>query len=142
MKDSEWAGILDQMDRNEEHLRTLGPEEPGPRSARCSESLHRTLGHLRACQETWLEACLAMARTENPSLKLLHPWRIFEQRSYHLEPWDDHLRTFLSDRAKWKGLLEETERSRMGKVNGTAHSIESLTRRLVLHEAQHLFPKK
>ena len=70
---------------------------------------------------------------------MLHPWRVFEQKSYELISWEDHLATFLADRGRWKALLTNTDRHKMGKINGKEHSIESLTQRLVAHEHHHLF---
>jgi hypothetical protein len=106
---------------------------------RCVQSRHRTLAHLRACQETWLEACVAFDQKPNPRLKLLHPWRRFEQHSYELIPWETHLAAYLADRARWKALLFSADRRKAGKINGQEHSIESLTLRLVSHEHHHLF---
>jgi DinB superfamily len=137
--ESEWQAYLRQMDEHEQHIRAWQPAEPDPAAKRCVESQHRTLAHLRACQETWLEACIAFDQKPNPRLKLLHPWRLFEQKSYELISWEIHLAAYLADRARWKELLISADRQKTGKINGTEHSIESLTLRLVGHEHHHLF---
>jgi len=137
--DSEWQDCLRQMDENATYICTLPPSEPDPTATRCVQSQHRTLAHLRACQESWLEACIAFDKETNPRLKMLHPWRVFDTESYEAIRWEDHLAKFLADRARWKQLLEDADRDKSGKINNNVHSIESLTRRLVAHEHYHLF---
>lgn len=137
--ESEWQDCLRQMDENEQYISALPPAPPDADAKRCVESRHRTLAHLRACQETWLAACLAFDQKQNPRLKMLHPWRLFEQKSYELISWEEHKACYLADRVRWKELLKSADRQKSGKINGKEHSIESLTRRLVAHEHHHLF---
>jgi hypothetical protein len=139
MTENEWLDSLRQMDENEQLISAWQPAEPDPAAQRCAESRHRTLAHLRACQETWLEACIAFDHQHSPRLKMLHPWRLFQQKSYELAPWDDHLAAYLADRARWKHLLKSTDRHQSGKINDKERSIESLTQQLVAHERHHLF---
>ena len=139
MTDSEWQDCLRRMDEHEEHISAWLPAEPDPKASRCVHSRHRTLAHLRACQETWLEACIAFEQRQKPRLKLLHPWRLFEQKSYELVPWEDHLAAFKADRLRWKEMLKTADRHKTGKINEKEHSIEGLTDRLVSHEHHHLF---
>jgi hypothetical protein len=139
MTEAEWALCLRQMDEQERYVRAWEPAEPDPGAARCVQSRHRTLAHLRACQETWLEACIAFDQKPKPRLKMLHPWRLFEQKSYEQIPWEEHLAAYLADRGRWKELLKSADRQRTGKINDKEHSIESLTGRLVAHEHHHLF---
>jgi hypothetical protein len=137
--EQEWQECLRQMDENEQFILAWQPAEPDVAAIRCVQSRHRTLAHLRACQETWLEACRAFDQKPNPRLKLLHPWRLFAQNSYELIAWEDHLAAYRADRARWRELLKTADRQKTGKINGQEHSIESLTRRLVAHEHHHLF---
>lgn len=137
--EDEWQECLRQMDENEQYIIAWQAVEPDVTAKRCVESRHRTLAHLRACQESWLEACIAFDQKINPRLKMLHPWRVFEQKSYELIPWEEHLAVYLADRARWKQLLNSTDVHKSGKINDKPHSIESLTRRLVAHEYHHLF---
>lgn len=115
---------------------------PDPDCLRCELSYHRTLGHLRACQETWLTAAKAFAVSEktgeSPQLKLLHPWRLYKKNNYQLVEWQEHYDQFFSDRAEWIELLRSTDRLLGGTLAGTRHTIESLTKRLVCHEEQHI----
>lgn len=139
MTETEWMECLRQMDVHEQYICAWPPEAPDPGALRCVKSRHRTLAHLRACQETWLEACIAFDQKLSPRLKMFYPWRLFEQKSYELISWEDHLAAFLADRVRWKDLLKSTDRQKTGKVNDRAHSIESLTQGLVAHEHHHLF---
>jgi len=139
MDETEWQECLRQMDEHEQHICAWQPEAPDPGAVRCVQSRHRTLAHLRACQESWLEACLAFDQKERPRLKMLHPWRVFEQNSYEQVSWEDHLAAYRADRIRWKELLRSSDRQRSGKINDKEHSIESLTHRLVSHEHHHLF---
>jgi hypothetical protein len=127
------------MDEHEQYIRAWQPEDPPPAAERCVQSRHRTLAHLRACQESWLEACLAFDQKPTPRLKMLHPWRVFEQKSYELLSWEEHLTAYLADRGRWKQFLKSADRHKTGKINDREHSIESLTERLVAHEHHHLF---
>ena len=70
---------------------------------------------------------------------MLHPWRVFELKSYELISWEDHLAVYLADRARWKDLLNTSGQQQSGQINGKAYSIESLTERLVAHEHHHLY---
>src|SRR4051812_35701644 len=108
--ESEWQECLRQMDEHEHYIRTWQPAEPNAAAKRCVESRHRTLGHLRACQESWLEACIAFDQKLNPRLKMLHPWRVFEQKYYELIAWQEHLAAYLADRVRWKNLLLSSDR--------------------------------
>jgi hypothetical protein len=137
--ESDWLECLRQMDENELYISALPRAEADLNATRCAQSRHRTLAHLRACQETWLDACIAIDNETNPRLKMLHPWRVFDQMSYERILWEDHLAKFLSDRARWKQLLIGADRDKSGKINDKVHSIESLTMRLVAHEHHHLF---
>jgi hypothetical protein len=139
MTESEWQDCLRQMDEHAQYIAAWQPALPDPSAVRCVQSRHRTLAHLRACQETWLEACIAFDQRPGHRVKLLHPWRLFEQNDYALLPWDEHLAAFNADRVRWKALLETADRQKAGKMNDRPHSIESLTRGLVAHEHHHLF---
>ena len=139
MSESEWNDCMLQMDVNEKYIRALNPCAPDSSAKRCCQSLHRTLAHLRACQEIWLQACIAFDQNPNSRVKLLHPWRVFEQNGYETILWDEHLQAFLHRRAEWKELLRTTNRINGGKLNGNDQTIESLTSRLVAHEQHHLF---
>ena len=139
MTDSEWQARLDQLDFHERHIEALEPDTPNPAAVRCVNSRHRTLAHLRMCQESWLEACIAFQDRHNPRLKMLHPWRVYEQRGFAQIPWNEHLESFRSDRDRLRLFLKTADRSRSGKINANEHTIEGLVSRIVSHEHHHLF---
>lgn len=142
MSDADWQLLLLRMAESANAIAAWPASQPTLDCVRCEKSHHRTLGHLRACQGTWLTAAKAFARVdkmgESPQLKLLHPWRLFEKENYHLVDWQEHYDQFFSDRTEWNELLCSAERHLGGTLAGTQHTIESLTKRLVCHEEQHM----
>lgn len=139
MTDAEWQECLNRLDDHELYIDALEPDQPNLTALRCVHSRHRTLAHLRSCQESWLEACVAFQERSNPRLKMLHPWRVFEQRGYESISWDSHLATFHADRTRLKEFLKAADRERGGKINANEHTIEGLVSRIVSHEHHHLF---
>ena len=138
MQREEWESLLGSLERTRDEVVKLFPEGPSPVAARCEHSRHRTLAHLRACQEQWLEVVAQFLNRDNPSVKILHPWRKFAQEGYDGVPWGEHMQKFLKDRAAWLELRSLPEWNRVGKMNGKPETVASLTRRLALHEEQHL----
>lgn len=138
--ESEWAGLLARMADQLGIVEAWRAAEPNPSAQRCSQSRHRTLGHLRAAQETWLDAVRHFSAKEGSNLKRLHPLRLFDQMGYDLAPWDDHLEQFRRDREEWLDIVSSPtlDRNRGGKLSGRAETIASLTHRLVTHEARHI----
>lgn len=119
-------------------VRAWEPEAPEPGALRCEFSRHRTLAHLRACQEQWLIVVRAFAERDHPSVTILHPWRKFTSEHYELIPWGDHMAQYIKGRALWLALLESADWSRGGKMNRKPETIGSLARRLAQHEAYHI----
>lgn len=139
MTPEEWEAYLGRMDEHERLITAWEVDLPNPNAARCVHSRHRTLAHLRACQETWFQACLKFADKPSTRVKLLHPWRLFEQRSYEAVSWEEHMTAYKADRQRWKEFLESADRQTSGKYNGKDASIETMTCRLIDHEHHHLF---
>ncbi|MBX7136209.1 MAG: hypothetical protein K1X67_26360 [Fimbriimonadaceae bacterium] len=126
--------IIRRLDENLQIVIAWHPEAPNLAADRCEHSRHRTLAHLRACQEQWLSIAHAFASRLNPSIKVLHPWRIFDAEHYAGLPWEVHLAKYMSDREAWKKLLAEADLQRSGKWNGKPDTILGLALRLVSHE--------
>ena len=124
MTDAEFELLLSQLDVHERHIVAWEPDAPNPNALRCVHSRHRTLAHLRACQDSWLEASIAFEQKPNVRLKMLHPWRVFEQKSYETVPWDDHLAAFRNGRKQLKAFLKTADRTKGGKINANEHTIE------------------
>lgn len=72
-------------------------------------------------------------------VKLLHPWRLFNQKSYATVPWEEHLAAFVADRKTLLAFLSSADRSRGGKLNANDRTIEMLVDILAGHERYHLF---
>jgi len=140
MTDAEWQECLAQLEAHGKHIAAWESEPPNPSAARCVHSRHRTLAHLRACQETWLEACIAFQQKPGARLKMLHPWRLFEQKGYASAPWDDHMTAFMAERSQLLEVLRRVDRTIGGKVNANEYTIEDLVAgRMAAHERHHLF---
>lgn len=142
MTSREWDDIRRRMDEHEALVAAWEAEPPAPGAARCVHSRHRTLAHFRACGETWLAASRAFVERPGVSITLLHPWRLFDRDGYATLPWDEHRAAFLRNRQEWKELMATADLSAGGKLNRIPHTVESLVRRLVLHEHGHLFEPK
>ena len=140
MNDAEWQECIRSLEEHGRHIATWEPDVPNPTALRCVQSRHRTLAHLRACQETWLAACVAFEAKPGASLKLPHPWRLFEQKGYANLAWREHMAAFTDDRARLIEVLRRIDRTIGGKVNANKYTIESLMAgRMAAHERDHLF---
>ena len=137
-----WIQCLARLDELERYIYTLEPESPNPSAARCIQSRHRTLAHLRACQELWVDACFVFKQQPGARLKILHPWRAFKLQRYDLLPWEDHMYAFRADRKRLNELLKTSDPSAGGAINEVEYTIEKLVHRIVSHEDQHLFRPK
>lgn len=140
MQQDLWNSLFDSLRATREQICLWTPTEPEPATLRCAQSRHRTLAHLRACQEQWFWVARQFQERESPSVTILHPWRIFDQNDYSRCPWDEHLERFLADRETWLAwqdqLVPLSERG--GKWNRKPDTIGGLTQRLAHHEAYHV----
>lgn len=121
-----------------ETIQSWQPSPPNPAALRCEQSRHRTLAHLRACQEQWLFVLTTFIERDSPSVKILHPWRQFEAENYAMRPWTDHVQKFVDDRQRWITLRDSVDWNRGGKWNQKPDTIGGLTSRLANHEAHHI----
>ena len=138
MNRAEWSNLFIRLTN---HLITIQKwpfEEPVLDIVRCAQSKHRTLAHLRACQEQWLEVVTLFAQRESPSVTILHPWSIFESKQYAAQSWDIHMEKFVEDRHKWLELQHSVDWRQGGKWNRRRDDIGGLTKRLADHETHHL----
>lgn len=138
MNPEEWKEAFVRLTGNLETVRNWPPDEPNAEAQRCEFSRHRTLAHLRACQEQWLSIALNFIEVDEPSIKVLHPWRKFDHERYEIESWDSHMNKFIADRVIWLGFKDVVDRDRGGKWNGKVDTVSGLTRRLVDHESHHI----
>ena len=98
ISENEWLAAISDLEALSVEIASWPEAAPNPEVERCEFSRHRTLAHLRAAQETWLEAVRLFAVKENPRLILPHPRRLFKDRRYELVPWVEHRAKFLEDR--------------------------------------------
>ncbi len=138
MDSTDWIELFVNLQENLDTIKGWEPEEPKIDVLQCEQSRHRTLAHLRACQEQWLHIVLMFLNNDSPNLTILHPWRQFEIENYASLDWDLHLKKFIEDRQKWMNLRDTVDRERGGKWNRKPDTIEGLTRRLADHESYHL----
>ena len=138
MSPDDWINLQLQLMDQSAAIQAWTPCDRDPNALRCEFSKHRTLGHLRACQEQWLIVLEAFLERDNPSVKILHPWRHFEQHGYDQLPWEVHMSKFVSDRQTWLKRVSAADPERPGKRNGTHFTVGTLTSVLAQHEAHHM----
>lgn len=140
ISDEKWQALLTDLATQQAIIEAWQIEEPCPEAERCEFTRHRTLAHLRAAQETWLEAAQLFAVKDKVSIVRPHPWRLFRDNNYELIAWDVHLTKFLADRSAWLELVRkpDLDRNRGGRLSAKPRTISSLTDLLVNHEKHHL----
>ncbi len=138
MTEAAWEDLIQTIKSQGELVIAWQPDAPKPEAERCLDSRHRTLGHLRACQEQWLIALQAFLKSDNSNVTFLHPWRHFESQGYASTPWDEHMDVYCNDRKHWLELISGADRTRSGKWNRKPDTVEGLTKRLMAHEAHHI----
>lgn len=138
MSQTAWEELIDRLESQSEIVASWEPDLPNPTAERCLQSRHRTLGHLRACQEQWLIALEAFLVADNPNVTFLHPWRHFETQGYASARWEEHMEAYCRDRRRWIELISTADRTRDGKWNRKPDTVEGLTARLAAHEAHHI----
>jgi hypothetical protein len=137
MSQSEWDELFASLRRTRDIVAGWPPVPPDLTAVRCEQSRHRTLAHLRTCQEQWLIVANEFLARYNPNVTILHPWRKFDQAGYAALPWSDHLTQFLREREQWLEL-HSADWNRGGKWNRKPDTIGGLTQRLANHEAYHV----
>ncbi|MBS1707209.1 MAG: DinB family protein [Armatimonadetes bacterium] len=138
MDAGEWLQVQANLVELGQSIEKWTHTEPDPLALRCEYSRHRTLAHLRACQEQWLVVLRAFAERDNPCVTVLHPWRHFEAMGYAALPWDVHMAAYLEGRQEWIRLCRQTDPNRGGKWNRKPDSVGGLVWRLVSHEHHHI----
>jgi len=138
MEQTEWDDLFRSLGRTRDLVTAWTPEPPNPAATRCEHSRHRTLAHLRACQEQWMDVVDGFLSREKPSITILHPWRKFDQGAYAELSWETHLEKFLTDRERWLRWQDTADRTRSGKMNRKDFTVGDLASRLANHESYHV----
>ncbi len=138
MERSEWDALFESLRESRGIVSTWAPEGPNPLALRCQQSRHRTLAHLRACQEQWMIVVDEFLVRNNPNVTVLHPWRKFDQAGYANLPWEANFSKYMEDRARWLRWRDTADWTRGGKWNRKPDTIGGLTAHLANHEAYHL----
>lgn len=138
MTQADWNQLHDQVETQMLLIQGWPHEDPNPSAIRCEQSRHRTLAHLRSCQEQWLRIVYCFAERESPNVTIIHPWRQFESACYAEIAWEIHLEQLVQGRLQWVAQRDSVDWERGGKWNRKPDTIGGLIRRLVEHEAHHL----
>lgn len=133
-----WHQLFDALRHQRSIIEKWPVHVPDPGAERCEQSVHRTLGHLRACQELWLLTARAFIRSPGVVLTVPHPWRVFDKEGYVNVPWEEHMARYHDDRETWLQMEAEVDPEVGGKWNKRPDTVFGLTRRLAEHENYHL----
>ena len=69
MTRDDWNQLNDQLETQMLLIQGWPREDPNPVAIRCEQSRHRTLAHLRSCQEQWLSVVSGFAERESPNVQ-------------------------------------------------------------------------
>lgn len=138
--DGEWSETIRALHTQCAKVSSWPPTAPNPAAQRCRECRHRTLAHLRAAQEIWLQVARHIAGQSPKGIRSLHPWTVFTNENYAQRSWHEHRDKFLKDRQEWIKLVHNplADRTLSTQFNGKLITLEQLTQKLVIHEAHHL----
>ena len=138
MTNSSWQRLLLLFDENERVITGMKPSEPAPSAKFCGDSAHRTLGHLTACQSAWLPLMSALRSGESKGSIPINPDPLFRKLGYETLSWNSLVERFVADRAEWRELLQEIDLSLEIQTPRRVWSPQTLIKRMVEHEKNHL----
>ena len=133
-----WREVLARFEDHERRFREMVPAEPMPEAEYCRESPHRTLGHLTACEISWLPILQAIFNGDPKGRSRMHPNMHFRKEQFAVKPWAELLDMFLATREEWRRLLDEVDLDREIQTRTRIHNARTLTQKLVDHESRHL----
>jgi uncharacterized damage-inducible protein DinB len=138
MTEANWKSTLLQFEENERRLAKMKPAEPMPSAEWCRESVHRTLGHLTACQSAWLPLMQHLRDGKEQASVSIHPNALFAKLGFSIAPWNALLKQFKSERKQWQSILSEIDIHREIHTPRRSWTAQTLTWRLVEHERRHI----
>lgn len=104
-------------------------------------SVVEILAHLRACADVWSYSIYAMLAENQPTLPLLDERRWAKSLGYAALSFETSFNTFVSQREDLLRTLRAIDGEiweRTANIEGRNHSVFSQSRRMALHEVEHL----
>ena len=138
MTNASWQKILLLFEESEKVVKGMHPLEPTPEAKVCNESAHFTLGHLTSCQSAWLPLIRALQNGETNGSIPINPNPLFTKLGYERAPWETLVERFVADRAEWRRILEQVDLNHELLTSKRIWSAQTLTKRMVEHERNHL----
>lgn len=138
MTEVKWKNLLDKLRANQFVLNSMQPHDPMPVAKFCRESPHRTLGHLTACQIAWLPL-LKQIQSGDPKGSIpIHPYTLFENQRFSTASWDELISLYEKGREEWISILNDINLRQEIQTAKRIWTPQTLTKRLVEHETNHL----
>jgi hypothetical protein len=104
-------------------------------------SVVEILAHLRACEAVWTHSIYAMLTEDNPTLPLLDERRWAKAARYADAAFAASFQQFSLRRDELLHVLRQLPEeawSRSASIAGRTHTVFSQTRRMALHEGEHV----
>lgn len=138
MTESAWANTLLAFEETPRRFSEMKRSAPMPSAKLCRESAHRTLGHLTACQASWIELIRQIRNGAVTGSVRINPDPLFRKLAFDRKPWGELLERFVQERAEWRELLQQIDLNQEIKTPRRIYTAQSLTKRMVEHEIRHL----
>ncbi len=138
MTEVKWKNLLGKLRANQVVLTSMQAHDPMPVAKFCRESPHRTLGHLTACQIAWLPL-LKQIQSGDPKGSIpIHPYTLFENQGFGTASWHELISRYAKGREDWIALVIIVDPRQEIKTAKRTWTLQTLTKRLVEHEINHL----
>ena len=139
MTEVKWKNLFCKLKENQVVLTSMQPHDPMPNAKYCRESPHRTLGHLTACQIAWLPLLKQIQRGDpKGSLSNHDPLTLFENQRFSTASWDELISLYEKGREEWIAILNDIDLRQEIQTAKRTWTPQTLTKRLVEHERNHL----
>ena len=138
MREVKWKNLLGKLKENQVVLTSMQPHDPMPNAKYCRESPHRTLGHLTACQIAWLPLLKQIQSCDPKGSIPIHPYTLFENRRFSTASWDELISLYEKGREEWIAILNDIDLRQEIQTAKRIWTPQTLTKRLVEHETNHL----
>ncbi|MEI7985511.1 MAG: hypothetical protein WCI55_07765 [Armatimonadota bacterium] len=138
MTEVKWKNLLGKLRANHVVLTSMQPHDPMPEARFCRESPHRTLGHLTACQIAWFPLLKQIQKGDSKGSIPIHPYTLFENQGFGTAPWDELISLYEKGREDWIAILGHIYIRQEIQTAKRIWTPQTLTKRLVEHETNHL----